>query len=277
MTWDVVARKDFEDAVRAKTLWALVALFTIVMVLSTWFFGDVQSAGNTVAAEALIISLVIPVSFILPAMGIMAGYKAIVGERDSGSIKVLLSLPNTRGNVLLGKFLGRSAVVSAAVLLGCVVGAIVFAVFAGEFAAAAYLQFLVLTLVLGVVFVGISVGFSASTSSSTVAIIGGIGLVLLFTLFWNLLTLLLGFILSEYGNLASETITDVVGFTNSINPTNAYNNLLLTVIDQENAGGGVGAMPDGFYTEPWFAVVVLAFWLVVPLAVGYWRFTNAEL
>lgn len=276
MTWNVVARKDFEDAVRAKTLWALVALFTIVMVLSTWFFGDVQAAGNTVAAEALIVSLVLPVSFILPAMGIMAGYKAIVGERDSGSVKVLLSLPNTRRNVIFGKFLGRSAVVSAAVLLGCVIGAIVFAVFANTFPVAEYLQFLALTLVLGVVFVGVAVGFSASTGSSTVAIIGGIALVLLFTLFWSLLTLLLGFVLTEYANVGSEMVSDVIGMTNAINPTNAYNNLLLTVIDQQG-GANAQMMTDGFYTEPWFAVVVLAFWLVVPLALGYWRFENAEL
>lgn len=276
MTWSVVARKDFEDAVRAKTLWALVAFFTIVIAISTWFFGDVQAQGSGVPAESLIISLLIPVSFILPAMGIMVGYKAIVGERDSGSIKLLLSLPHKRRDVLFGKFVGRSAVVSAAVVLGCILGGIVFAVFANSFPLAEYLQFLLLTLVIGVVFVGIAVGFSASTKSSTIAIIGGIGLVLLFTILWDIITLLVTFVLSEYTGVANTTLQDVLGFTIAINPTNAYETLLLTMFDEGQAMGG--AMPTGgFYTEPWFAVVVLLFWVVAPLGLGYWQFERAEL
>lgn len=276
MTWSVVARKDFEDAVRAKTLWALVILFAVVIALSTWFFGDVQAQGESVAAESLIISLLIPISFILPAMGIMVGYKAIIGERDTGSIKLLLSLPHTRRDVLFGKFVGRSAVVSAAVVLGCLLGAVVFALFAKTFPFAEYLQFLLLTLVIGVVFVGIAVGFSASTKSSTLAIIGGVGLVLLFTILWDLLTFLVTYLLSELTGLANETLQDVLGFIIAFNPANAYELLLLTMLDP-SGNMGAGMPTDGFYREPWFAVVVLAFWLVGPLLLGYWRFENAEL
>jgi ABC-2 type transport system permease protein len=274
MTWTVVAKKDFEDAVRAKTLWALVIFFTLAIAVSTWFFGSVRAAGEGVPGESLIISLLIPVSFLLPAMGIMVGYKAIIGERDTGSIKLLLSLPHKRRDVLVGKFLGRAAVVSVAVVLSCLLGAVVFGVFANTFPVAAYLQFLLLTLVIGVVFVGIAVGFSASTKSSTIAIIGGIGLVLLFTFLWDLLTLLVGFLLSEYTGVANATLQDVIGIVIAINPANAYESLLLTLFDTEMGGGFPSA---GFYTEPWFAVAVLAFWVLAPLGLGYWRFEHAEL
>lgn len=275
MSWAVVARKDFEDAVRAKTLWVLVGLFAAAMALSTWYFGDVAAPANaSVPPEALIVSLVLPTSFVLPAMGIMVGYKAISGERNSGSIKLLLSLPHSRSDVLLGKFLGRTGVVAAAVLLGSLVGAISFAVFADSFAFVQYLQFLFLTLALGTAFVSIAVGFSASTKSGTLAIVGGIALVLLFTLLWDLLTFLLLFVLNESLNLAQSTTQDVLGVVSATNPTNAYQRLIQTVLD---LNGAEQFAADGFYGEPWFAVVVLLAWLVVPLGFGYWRFERAEL
>lgn len=277
MSWAVVARKDFEDAIRAKTLWVLVALFSLLIAVSTWYFGEVQASGNGgLPGQELIISLLLPTSILLPAIGIMVGYKAIVGERDSGSIKVLLSLPHTRRDVLVGKFVGRAAVVSAAVVLGFLIGAVVFAVFAESFALLEYVQFLALTIVLGAVFVGIAVGFSASTRSGTIAIAVGIALVLLFTILWNILTRLLVFVLNELLNLAPGTLIDIRGLMNSINPTNAYYRLMVTLFDGSGGGGGPFG-GNGFYTEPWFAVAVLAFWLIGPLLVGYWRFESAEL
>jgi len=271
-----VARKDFEDAARAKTLWAVVVVFSLFLGVAAWFFADVQAGSETVAGDALLASLATPTSIFLPIMGIMVGYKAIVGERSSGTIKLLLSLPNTRRDVLAGKFLGRSAVVGTAVVVGSVVGAIVFAVFASSFPAVEYLLFLLLTLVLGAVFVAIGIGFSASTKSDTIAIVGAIALVLLFTLLWSIFTFILSLLLSEFTDLSSETLVDVLGFTNAINPTGAYD-----VIIRDSLSDGVQAAAaqgmGGFYTETWFAAVVLLFWLVVPLGLGYWRFENAEL
>ncbi|NHN42250.1 ABC transporter permease [Halorubellus sp. JP-L1] len=275
-----VARKDFEDAARAKTLWALVVIFSLFLGAAAWFFGDIQAGSNAVAGDALLASLTTPTSIFLPIMGIMVGYKAIVGERTSGTIKLLLSLPNTRQDVLAGKFLGRSAVVGTAVVVGSLVGAIVFAIFASSFPAVEYLAFLLLTVVLGAVFVAIGIGFSASTKSDTIAIVGAIALVLLFTLLWNIFTFVLTLLLNEFTDLASETLTDVLGFTNAINPTGAYSVLIRDVLSdsaQQAAAGQAMGAPSGFYTETWFAAVVLLFWLAVPLAFGYWRFENAEL
>jgi len=43
------------------------------------------------------------------------GYMAVVGERRSGSIKILLGLPPNRADVVFGKLLGRMGVVGLAV------------------------------------------------------------------------------------------------------------------------------------------------------------------
>ena len=34
---------------------------------------------------------------------------------------------------------------------------------------------------------------------------------------------------------------------------------------------------DAFYLEPWFGFIVLAFWIALPLAVGYLRFESTDL
>lgn len=275
-----VARKDLEDAARAKTLWALVVVFSLFIGAAAWFFADVQSASGAVAGDALLVSLTTPTSIFLPIIGIMVGYKAIVGERTSGTIKLLLSLPNTRREVIAGKFVGRTAVVTIAVVAGSLVGGVVFAVFATSFPVVEYLLFLLLTAVLGAVFVAIGIGFSSSTKSDTIAIVGAIALVLLFTFLWNVFTFVLSLLLNEVTELSNETIFDVLGFTNAINPSGAYsvviNDLLSEGAQQAAASQAMGAT-TGFYAETWFAALVLLAWLVVPLTLGYWRFENAEL
>lgn len=275
-----VARKDLEDAARAKTLWALVVVFSLFIGAAAWFFADVQSASGAVAGDALLVSLTTPTSIFLPIIGIMVGYKAIVGERTSGTIKLLLSLPNTRREVIAGKFVGRTAVVTIAVVAGSLVGGVVFAVFATSFPVVEYLLFLLLTAVLGAVFVAIGIGFSSSTKSDTIAIVGAIALVLLFTFLWNVFTFVLSLLLNEVTGLSNETIFDVLGFTNAINPSGAYsvviNDLLSEGAQQAAASQAMGAT-TGFYAETWFAALVLLAWLVVPLTLGYWRFENAEL
>jgi len=280
MTVATVARKDFEDAARAKTLWALVVIFSLFIGAAAWFFADVQSASGAVAGDALLVSLTTPTSIFLPIIGIMVGYKAIVGERTSGTIKLLLSLPNTRQDVLAGKFIGRTAVVTTAVVAGSLVGGVVFAAFASSFPVVEYLLFLLLTAVLGAVFVAIGIGFSSSTKSDTIAIVGAIALVLLFTLLWNVFTFVLSLLLNQFTELGQETLLDVLGFTNAINPSGAYsvviNDLLSEGAQQAAASQAMGATA-GFYTETWFAALVLLAWTVVPLALGYWRFENAEL
>jgi len=40
---------------------------------------------------------------------------------------------------------------------------------------------------------------------------------------------------------------------------------------------GNAADIDAFYGTPWLGAVVLLFWLAVPAAIGYWRFSKADL
>ncbi|MDZ7850465.1 MAG: ABC transporter permease subunit [Halodesulfurarchaeum sp.] len=70
-------------------------------------------------------------AMLVPIMALIAGYLAIAGERESGSLKILLGLPPSRGEVLAGKFLGRAAVVGIGVAAGFAISGVVTAALYG--------------------------------------------------------------------------------------------------------------------------------------------------
>jgi ABC-2 type transport system permease protein len=61
---------------------------------------------------------------IVPVLALVASYLAIAGERESGTLKLLLGMPPTRREVVLGKLLGRLAVTTTAIVVAFTVGAL---------------------------------------------------------------------------------------------------------------------------------------------------------
>jgi len=112
---DVVARKEFRDALRSKGLWVPSLVFTAFFVIpaaaALWF--DVGIRGGQDVGMQLLIRVIYPniVTLFLPLVAIFAGYAAISKERTSGSLKLLLSLPHPRKDVIIGKVVGRCGVV----------------------------------------------------------------------------------------------------------------------------------------------------------------------
>jgi Cu-processing system permease protein len=68
--------------------------------------------------EFTIASLVSLVIYLIPLIALLLGFDAIVGERERGSLDLLLSLPITRLELLLGKYLGLAAALALSTLAG---------------------------------------------------------------------------------------------------------------------------------------------------------------
>ena len=105
MTWQAIARKDFQDAVRSKWLWGLSAIFFGLFVGSAYLIGSgVESNGNgALTAEVFVPTLGNRVvALVVPIVAIVVAFSSIVGERESGSLKLLLSLPHSRQDVVAG-------------------------------------------------------------------------------------------------------------------------------------------------------------------------------
>lgn len=274
MSWRVIAKKEVRDASRSRRLFALIVAFVlffagvsfVVIKISNFF------QGNDSVQIPVIVSLTTPLGIFLPAVGIFSGYRSIVGERESGSLKLLLSLPHTRTDVVLGKFIGRAAIVSLATVIGFLVGGAIIVALGATLAVTDYLVLVLLSLVLGATFVSVSVGVSAGLRSENLIVLIGFGLVVLFTLLWGVLTAVLGLILRRYGIGSAAFQTDLLSFIRVVNPQTAFKHAFSAV-----SAANTAPAADAIWQQGWFGFVVLALWIVLPLAFGRWRFARAEL
>ena len=284
-----VARKEFEDAGRSKLLWALIALLVGIVVIgyaAIWYTGDDATASEVLGF------LGFPLQTIVPIAALIAGYMAVVGERRSGSIKLLLGLPPNRTDVVFGKLLGRMAVVGTAVALAFLVALVLGAVFFGSVPLVDWLAFGAITLLFGVAFAGLAVGVSAgvSTRGKSMAIVVGIYMILV--ALWELLTAGPYYLLYDEGPPVEAETWYLL--TEQFNPMSAYTTLASNAIegqvypftfqygleDFEAAQMSPAERYPGdapFFLQDWFGVVVLLVWLVVPVAIGYYRFRSTDL
>ncbi|WP_408959903.1 ABC transporter permease [Natrinema sp. 74] len=284
-----VARKEFDDAGRSKLLWALTGLLVGLVAIgyvAIWYTMDDVSAAEVLSFLGM------PLQVILPVAALIAGYMAVVGERRSGSVKLLLGLPPNRTDVVVGKLLGRMSVVGLAVALAYLVSLALGGLLFGSVPFVDWLGFAAVSLLFGVTFVGLAVGVSAgvSTRGKSMAIV--VGLYMVFVALWELLTAGPYYLIYDEGPpVAAETWYLLL---QQFNPIFAYAHLSSQVVDgsvfpfqfqyglQSMEAYGMtpaerypGEAP--FYLQEWFGLVVLLCWLVVPVAIGYYRFRKTDL
>ncbi|WP_101298049.1 ABC transporter permease [Halegenticoccus soli] len=271
MSWEAIARKDFEDAVRSRWLLALTALF--VLLISAVAYIVRPAPGQTFSSNA-ILGLVngTLVTTLVPLIALIIAYGAIVGERESGSLKLLLSLPHSRADVVFGKVLGRSAAITLPVVVGFIVPALLLAIGPLQFDAGSYVGYTLLTAFLGAVFVAIAVGFSAAMSSQRLAIAGAIALYLLFVPLWGAAQFPLQLYLvlgggPEWLPIAGEQLFRVLRL---VNPTGSFK-----IVSGAFLNGGLFSGENASFHAA--AAAVLLGWLSLPPLLGLWSFERADL
>ena len=279
MSFVAVAEKDFRDAIRSR-------LMIVVAVMFVAFTGGGVALGQAFGLQSgTVVGLILSVmlqgtAIFIPLVALGIAYRSIAGERESGSLKVLLSLPNSRLDVVIGKFLGRSAVVSVAIVVGFISMLIAAAAtFEGNIPAESILMFMLAALLLAVVFVSVAVSVSAFADSSFAAAIGAFGFFVLFQFAWGGLVYLLRYLVNglEAPDLGAER-PEWARVLLNVNPMEGWRTSADWLITKLAENSEVSQEPaDAFYLEPWFGFVVLAVWVVLPLVVGYLKFESADL
>jgi ABC-2 type transport system permease protein len=190
---------------------------------------------------------------------------------------LLLGLPHTRRDVVLGKVVGRTLVLAIPVVVGLV--AMLAVIFAGgvTFTPVDYALFAVVTLAFVLVYVSVYVGISASTTSTARAATLGVLALVILEFAWDVVPLGAWFVANGFevpAGFATGTVStmpDWVAFLANLPPSAAYQNAVGGVISGMTATGGP------FYLSNWFSIVILALWALVPLTVGYLRYRRADL
>lgn len=278
MSVAAVVRKDVKESIRKGSFLATALLFALVSGFWAAIQHVPQMTSNSdvpTSTLALLNSMGQPMAFFVPMLGLGISYDAIVGERDSGSIKITLGLPNSRRDVVLGKFIGRCAVLSVAILSGySVVAGLALATYE-SFAAVKFVLYTVLTVFYGVVYVAIGIGFSSVMKSQYAAFGGAVGLYAFFQLGWDIVTAILQTIAVGYipGDSGAPPWLIVV---HALNPTAAVGYAARAIIPtfDELMSYPVSA---SFYPPKWAGFAILAAWLVLSLGLGYLRFQSTEI
>lgn len=289
-----IAKKDFQDAVRSYLFWGLSAFFFLLMGLAAFavgYFGD-----ETTSTREFVFLFSSVTKLIIPLIAILLGWKAIAGERATGSIKVLLSLPHSRKDVILGKLLGRTAVLSVSLLIGFTIAGIIVAVMLSGFSVGEYVGFLAMTVLYGLAYVAIAVALSSLTRSTTIAAALMFGVFVLFYVVWNTIQIGLQLLMVEGyidgveytlefqgEEFTQERLPDWALFIDTLDPGNAYQNAITVVSSAQESDIGnqfqEAAFPGGipFYLEDWFSFIILLFWIAIPVAFALYRFDRVDL
>lgn len=174
MSLQTVANKDFTSTIRSRAIWGVGTLLPLLCAIFVYS----QTGYRIPAHEAVYQSFRLLshlFGILIPLTAALVSYMAIANERETGGIKFLLSLPNTRRDVFLGKLASRLALVSSGVAYLFLItiaaavakhGSVPFTTLAGLFA---------VTTLYAAVFVCLAVAISAAVTAKTRAIATTIG------------------------------------------------------------------------------------------------------
>ena len=260
-----IARKDLADASRSKALWAV----SLIVLLSTAGITALLAVTSDMAAgEVFSLSFQLAVTM-LPIVALVLAKGAITAERESGSLRVLLSLPPSRRDILVGKLLGRTALMLVATLIGgFVTGLVVLTILGGTFGSlASFIGFLGL---MSVAFVAIGVGISAGSSSDSRATAVAVGAYMILVALWNLIQSAIQYGAVELGLMADAGEPAWLKLVGLFPPNRAARAAYRSTVE----GQFFGTDP---FASVWLPVLVLLAWILVPVTVGYIRFRDAQI
>lgn len=275
-----IAKKEIMDNVRNKWIVLISVLFaSLTLVVS--YFGSIfsegwQDFGGTISGMMVYIQLMMPI------IGLMLGYAAIVGEIERGSMGSLLSLPLTRSEVLLGKFLGLGGTLSLTILIGFGVAGVVIAVNVSGVNYVDYLIFIGATIFLGLVFLSLALFLSSLFKKRSTAMGGAIFLWFFFNMILPII--LTGLLVADVGlknlgSILSGEISAPIWYheLQLLNPLTPYSVLVSLNVKPVSIMQRDLPIPyPSFYTTE-FMISVLVVWITVFLCLTFWMFKDRDI
>lgn len=278
MRWMQIARKDFEDTHRDRQLYYLLAVFGLVGLAIGYFIGNNSAFAPP---EAIPIALLNIFAFLAPITALTIAQADIVGKRATGELAVLLSLPFSRHSIVVGSFLGRALVMTTVLVPAFVFGPLLAAVQGAAVDPVALVGSFLLVWLLSLIFTAIALGISALTRSTSVSAGASFGIFLLFVLqVWTLLPTGIRYLLNGFSWPTGGQPTWATAFT-QLSPFAALRNVADPVFSGvvDTFPMAVGSVPPNppSYQQPIVAGFVVLAWIILPLAIGYYRFQTTDL
>lgn len=261
-----LAGKEFRDRFRNRWVLAVALVFTVFSLLITYFGAAVQGQIGPRSIELTIASLVSLVIYLIPLIALLLGFDAIVGERERGSLDLLLALPITRLELLLGKFLGLAGALTLSTVAGF---ALVAVLLFQQFSSAGlyhYLGFVLSSVLLGLAFLSLAILLSVLARDRTRA--SGLAIALWFALVLVFDLLLLGLLVASGGELGGDGFAYLL----LLNPADIFRILNIFSLDDVHRLYGLASIVPPALGQAWLMGGAMLVWIVGPLALASWRF-----
>lgn len=272
----VIAWKEFRDDFRSRWTLAVSAVLALLALAIAWFGS--ASAGHVgfTSFDATLASLTTLGAFVIPLIGLLIAYDAIVGERHDGTLLLLLSYPLGRGQLVAGKFLGHCGALATATFAGFGGAAAVMLAMSHASLAGADLaniaRFIVSAMLLGASFVAvaclISVASSDKARAAGLALIGWLASVVLFDL------ALLALLVVSGGNPAERA---VYPYLLLLNPVDTFRLVNLTALGHGAGDDLLTGMTAGFSYPTPLLVGVQLLWIALPFGWAMAAFRRKEI
>jgi len=122
----IVAKKEIRDNIKSARFWGLLGLFILLIIVSSYSVGFTFRFGGVAPAERFFRSvgrsLANSFQYIAPIIGIALGFGAIASEREKGTLRLILSRPIYRDDLLNGKILAGTILILLAIGISFVIG-----------------------------------------------------------------------------------------------------------------------------------------------------------
>lgn len=263
-----IAAKEFWDRIRNRWVLAVAAVFTVFALVIAYFGAAQQGAVGFRSIEVTIASLVSLVIYLVPLIALVLGFDAIVGERERGSLDLLLSMPITRLELLLGKYLGLAAALAFSTVAGFGLVGVILSYHLNLAALIHYAGFMLSSILLGMAFLSLAVAVSVIASDRTRASGAAIAMWFFFVLVFDLL--LLGGLVASGGQYGAG----IFPYLMLLNPADVFRVMnIFSLEDVRTLYGLATVFPDSL-SSPWLLAAVMGAWIVGPLGFALWRFSK---
>ena len=261
-----IAGKEFWDRIRNRWVLAVALVFTVFELVIGYFGAAQQGAVGFRSIDVTIASLVSLVIYLIPLIALVLGFDAIVGERERGSLDLLLSMPITRVELLLGKYFGLAAALTFSTVAGFGLVAVVLSSQLELDALFHYFGFMLSSVLLGCAFLSLAVMLSVFAGDRTRASGLAIAMWFFFVLVFDLL--LLGALVVSGGQWGGELFPYLL----LLNPADVFRILNIFSLEDVRALYGLATVFPPSLANPALLGAVMFAWIALPLGIAAWRF-----
>ncbi len=270
-----VALKEFKDGLRNR--WALSITFIFVLLSTGLAYFGAAASGQVgfTPLSTMIVSLASLAVFIIPIIALMLSYDTIVGEKEQGTLLLLLTYPLSRSQLLLGKFFGKTLIMAMSTFIGFTASAFLIGFFSENIdmteLMTAFALFVVSATLLGAIFIALAILMSVIVNEKSKA--AGLALIIwfLFVLVYDLA--LLGLLVLTKGAVGANYFPYLLLF----NPTDIFRLVNLNGFEAAQVQAGLMGLGSSDILSPSILFIALICWVIIPLLIAIGLFKRQSI